>query len=226
MDAGVPIKNPVAGIAMGLIKAEDKFVVLTDIIGDEDNLGDMDFKVARTEQGITALQMDIKIPGITLEIMEVALAQAKEGLFFILNKLSESLSASREGVSKYAPSITKISVNKDKIGAIIGPGGKTIKEICERTGAKIDIDDSGVISIAAVGGASVDEAVRIITGIAVDLEIGKIYDGTVKQILDFGAVVSIFGKEGLVHISEITGEKIRNINDLTQSGGSCESESD
>lgn len=218
MDAGVPIKNPVAGIAMGLIKEEDKFVVLTDIIGDEDNLGDMDFKVARTTNGITALQMDIKIPGITLEIMESALAQAKEGLFFILGKLSESLTTHRQDVSKYAPSILKLSINKDKIGALIGPGGKNIKEICEKSGAKIDIDDNGIVSVAALGKESMDLAVQMIENIAMDLEIGRIYDGVIKQILDFGAVVTVLSKEGLVHISEISGEKIHNINDVLKVG--------
>jgi len=216
MDAGVPLKSPVAGIAMGLIMdSGSKFVVLSDILGDEDHLGDMDFKVAGTASGITALQMDIKIDGVNLKIMKEALEQAKEGRLFILDKMNQSLAASRENISKYAPTITTITVNKSKIGAIIGPGGKNIKEICEKTGAKVDIDDTGTVSIAACDAASSAMAIEMINALVFEPELDKEYEGRVTKILDFGAVVSFMGgKEGLLHISEIREERVENIRDV------------
>ena len=218
MDAGVPLKAPVAGIAMGLVKEGKKFTVLSDILGDEDSLGDMDFKVAGTANGITALQMDIKVPGITKEIMEVALKQAKEGRLSILDDIYKALATPREGVSEFAPSIVKITINKEKIGSVVGPGGKVIKEICAQTGAKVDIDDNGVVSITAIGKESTDAAVKMVTDIAIDPEIGKVYDGVVKQILDFGAVVSFLNREGLLHISEISHERIKSVHDILKVG--------
>jgi len=218
MDAGVPLKSPVAGIAMGLIKEGKTFKVLTDILGDEDSLGDMDFKVAGTEHGITALQMDIKVPGITKEIMKVALKQAKEGRLSILKNISEALATPREGVSKFAPSIVKLQINKEKIGAVVGPGGKVIKEICAKTGAKVDIDDNGVVSVTAIGKEATDEAVKMVTDIAVEPELGRVYEGVVKQILDFGGVVSFLNREGLLHISEISHERIKSVGDALKIG--------
>jgi len=216
MDAGVPLKSPVAGIAMGLIMdSGNKFVVLSDILGDEDHLGDMDFKVAGTSSGITALQMDIKIDGVNLKIMKEALEQAKEGRLFILDKMNTSLSASREDISKYAPTITKITVNKSKIGAIIGPGGKNIKEICEKTGAKVDIADDGTVSISASDAEASQKAIDMINALVFEPELDKEYDGRVTKILDFGAVVAFMGgKEGLLHISEIREERVENIRDV------------
>jgi polyribonucleotide nucleotidyltransferase len=219
MDAGVPIKKPVAGIAMGLIKDGKKFSILSDILGDEDFLGHMDFKVAGTHDGITALQMDIKVKGITLEIMRLALTQAREGRLWILDKMAEAISTPRKSVNKYAPTITTITVPKDKIGAVIGSGGKTIKEICETTGAKIDIDETGVISIAAVNKEASDKAILMISNLVADVEVGEIYDGTVVKLLDFGAVVSFLGsKEGLLHISEISNTRVADIHDVLHDG--------
>lgn len=216
MDAGVPLKSAVAGIAMGLIMdSGNKFVVLSDILGDEDHLGDMDFKVAGTSSGITALQMDIKIDGVNLKIMKEALEQAKEGRLFILDKMKKSLSASRDAISQYAPTITKITVNKSKIGAIIGPGGKNIKEICEKTGAKVDIADDGTVSIAASDAEASQKAIDMINALVFEPELDKEYEGRVTKILDFGAVVSFMGgKEGLLHISEIKEERVENIRDV------------
>ncbi|MCH9753454.1 MAG: polyribonucleotide nucleotidyltransferase [Alphaproteobacteria bacterium] len=216
MDAGVPLKDQVAGIAMGLMMdAGDKFVVLSDILGDEDALGDMDFKVAGTKSGITALQMDIKIAGVTFKIMKEALAQAKEGRLHILKEMNKSLAESRKDISKHAPAITKITINKNKIGALIGPGGKNIKEICEKTGAKVDIDDSGTVFIAATNAESSEQAIEMVNAIVFEPEIGAEYDGVVTKMLDFGAVVSFMGgKEGLLHISEIQEERVENIHDV------------
>jgi polyribonucleotide nucleotidyltransferase len=213
MDAGVPLKSPVAGIAMGLVKEGKEFKVLSDILGDEDSLGDMDFKVAGTANGITALQMDIKVLGISREIMETALNQAREGRLSILKTIAKALDVPRKGISKFAPSIVKLTINKEKIGAVVGPGGKVIKEICAKTGAKIDIDDNGVVSVTAVGKEATDEAVKMITDIAIEPELGKIYEGVVKQILDFGAVVSFLNREGLLHISEISHERVKSVHD-------------
>lgn len=215
MDAGVPIKKPVAGIAMGLIKKGDEFAVLSDIMGDEDHLGDMDFKVAGPEDGITALQMDIKIAGITKEIMEIALAQANQGRKHILGEMSKCIQESRKDLNDNAPTITNITVNKNKIRDIIGSGGKNIREICEVSGAKVDIDDSGLVSVAAVDKASGDKALQMIKDIITDVEIGMIFDGNVERIVDFGAFVSLPGKqEGLVHISELTEGRVEKVTDV------------
>jgi len=214
MDAGVPIRAPVAGIAMGLIKEGDRFAVLTDIIGDEDHLGDMDFKVAGTTEGITALQMDIKIDGITREIMEQALAQAREGRLHILSKMSEVIVAARQEVSEHAPRYTTFRINPEKIRDVIGKGGVTIRALTEETGATIDINDDGVIKIAAVDRAAADEARRRIEQITSDVEAGQIYEGKVVRIMDFGAFVAILpGRDGMVHISQICEERVQNVSD-------------
>ncbi len=215
MDAGVPLKRPVAGVAMGLVKLEDKFFVLSDIIGEEDALGDMDFKVAGTENGITALQMDIKIGGISHEIMKHALSQAREGRVSILQSMSKSISSHREQLNKNAPQITKITLPKNKIGEVIGPGGKNIKEICEVTGATVDINDDGIAFVAAADQEKSDKAIAMIKGIIEEPEVGKVYEGVVKSILDFGAIVRFMGKrEGLVHISEMSDEKVEKVTDI------------
>jgi polyribonucleotide nucleotidyltransferase len=214
MDAGVPIKAPVAGIAMGLIKEGDQFAVLTDIIGDEDHLGDMDFKVAGTERGITALQMDIKIDGITREIMETALAQAREGRLHILGEMNQALAQPREQISSYAPRISTMRINPDKIRDVIGKGGVTIRAITEETGATIDIDDDGTIKIAAVDKAASDEARRRIEEITADVEIGRVYEGKIVRVMDFGGFVNILpGRDGMVHVSQISEERVQNAGD-------------
>ena len=219
MDAGVAIEAPVAGIAMGLIKEDDKFVVLSDILGDEDHLGDMDFKVAGTANGITALQMDIKIDGITKEIMEVALAQAKEGRIHILGEMAETISSFREEMSEFAPRITVIKIHPDKIRDVIGKGGTTIRAITEETGATINIDDDGTVKIAAVDKAAGEAALLRIEQITADIEVGKIYEGKVAKLMDFGAFVNILpGKDGLVHISQICEERVENVSDKLREG--------
>ena len=219
MDAGVPIEAPVAGIAMGLIKEDDKFIVLSDILGDEDHLGDMDFKVAGTEKGITALQMDIKIDGITREIMEIALAQAKEGRIHILGEMAKTISSSREEMSEFAPRITVIKIHPDKIRDVIGKGGTTIRAITEETGATINIDDDGTVKIAAVDRAAGEAALLRIEQITADIEVGKIYEGKVAKLMDFGAFVNILpGKDGLVHISQICEERVENVSDKLREG--------
>ncbi|MBR82794.1 MAG: polyribonucleotide nucleotidyltransferase [Magnetovibrio sp.] len=221
MDAGVPLLNPVAGIAMGLIKEEDGFAVLSDILGDEDHLGDMDFKVAGTEKGITSLQMDIKITSITKEIMEVALDQARDGRLHILDEMAKGLTAAREGVSQHAPRIETITINKDKIRDVIGPGGKMIREICETTGTKVDIDDDGTVKVAAVDASAMQQAVDWIKGITAEPEVGKIYEGKVVKIVDFGAFVNYMGnKDGLVHISELADHRVGKVTDIIQEGDS------
>jgi polyribonucleotide nucleotidyltransferase len=219
MDAGVPIKASVAGIAMGLIKEGDKFVVLSDILGDEDHLGDMDFKVAGTTKGITALQMDIKIDGITHEIMQVALEQAKEGRFHILGIMDKALSKHREDMSEFAPRILTIKISPDKIREVIGKGGATIRSITEQTGTTIDIDDDGTIKIASVDKEAGEAAASWIARLTADVEVGQIYEGTVAKIMDFGAFVTILpGKDGLVHISQIANERVENVGDKLQEG--------
>ncbi|WP_028466285.1 polyribonucleotide nucleotidyltransferase [Nisaea denitrificans] len=219
MDAGVPLSSPVAGIAMGLIKEGDDYAVLSDILGDEDHLGDMDFKVAGTENGITSLQMDIKITSITEEIMKIALDQAKDGRVHILGEMSKALTSSREGVSENAPRITTISVPTDKIREIIGPGGKMIREICETTGAKIDIDDDGTVKVAAVDTASTEAALERIRYIVAEPEVGVIYNGKVVKTVDFGAFVNFLGaKDGLVHISELKNERVGKTTDVVNVG--------
>ena len=219
MDAGVPIKSPVAGIAMGLIKEGDKTVVLTDILGLEDHLGDMDFKVTGTKDGITAFQMDVKISGVTKEIMETALNQAHQGRMHILEKMDGILTSPREDLSAHAPRIFTMKIKTDKIRDVIGPGGKVIRGIVEETGVKIDIDDSGTISIASVDEESAQKAISIVEGIIAEAELGKIYHGTVKRIMDFGAFVEILpGTEGLVHISQIADERIAKVTDVLKEG--------
>ena len=219
MDAGVPLVRPVAGIAMGLIKEEEGVVILSDILGDEDHLGDMDFKVAGTETGITALQMDIKITSITEEIMRDAVDQAREGRLHILEEMSKALTSARDGVSDNAPRITVIKVPVDKIREIIGPGGKMIREICETTGAKIDIDDDGTVKVAAVDEKASDAAVAMINDIAAEPEVGVIYSGTVVKTVDFGAFVNFMGaRDGLVHISELRPERVEKTTDIINVG--------
>ena len=219
MDAGVPLVRPVAGIAMGLIKEENEFVVLSDILGDEDHLGDMDFKVAGTEIGITALQMDIKINGINTDIMKVALDQAKTGRHHILNIMTNLLSGARETVNENAPAVTSMTINREKIREVIGTGGKVIREICETTGAKIDIDEDGSIRIYAVNAGQANAAKNWIVNIVAEPEVGAIYDGKVVTIVDFGAFVNFIGnQEGLVHVSEITGERIADVNSVLKVG--------
>lgn len=221
MDAGVPIKAPVAGIAMGLIKEEDRFAVLTDILGDEDHLGDMDFKVAGSEGGITALQMDIKIKGITREIMESALEQAKEARLTILTQMNDVIAKPREEMSEWAPRITTIKINPDRIRDVIGKGGVTIRAITEETGTSIDIDDDGTIKIAAIDKDAADAAVRRVEELTRDVSAGDVYDGKVARIMDFGAFVTILpGKDGLVHISQISEERVENVSDELSEGDS------
>ncbi|MBL8667577.1 MAG: polyribonucleotide nucleotidyltransferase [Rhodospirillales bacterium] len=221
MDAGVPLTRPVAGIAMGLIKESDAFVVLSDILGDEDHLGDMDFKVAGTEQGVTALQMDIKITSITEAIMESALQQARDGRAHILGEMAKGISAARDGLSSNAPRITVIHINKDKIREVIGPGGKMIREICEVTGARIDLEDDGTVKVAAVDQQAADAAIDWIRSIAAEPELNTIYTGKVVKTVDFGAFVNFLGtRDGLVHISELARERVGKVTDVVQVGDS------
>jgi polyribonucleotide nucleotidyltransferase len=219
MDAGVPLPRPVAGIAMGLIKEDKSFAVLSDILGDEDYLGDMDFKVAGTSEGITALQMDIKVTSITQEIMDQALNQAKEGRLHILGEMHKALDTSRGGISENAPQMSSITVKKEKIGEIIGPGGKMIRQICEETGVKIDIDDTGKVNISAVDKKSVQAAIDRILSIVVEPEIGNVYHGKVAKIVEFGAFVDFLGSRGgLVHISELANERVARVEDVIKEG--------
>ena len=219
MDAGVPLQRPVAGIAMGLIKEGDEFAVLSDILGDEDHLGDMDFKVAGSESGITSLQMDIKITSITAEIMQIALEQAKGGRLYILGEMAKALTSARDALAESAPKITTISIPVDKIRDIIGPGGKIIREICEETGAKIDIEDDGTVKIAAVSQSSSDAAYNKIRSIVAEPELGVIYDGKVVKTVDFGAFVNFLGpKDGLVHISEMMEGRVEKTTDVCNEG--------
>ena len=219
MDAGVPIKAPVAGVAMGLIKEEQEVAILTDILGDEDHFGDMDFKVCGTEQGITALQMDIKCRGLSKETMTQALAQAKEARIHILGEMQKNLSGVREELSPYAPRITTIKINPDKIREVIGPGGKMIQSIVSATGVKIDISDNGEVKIASSNAESRERALQIIKGITDEAEVGKIYVGVVKRIVDFGAFVEIMpGTEGLVHISQLANERVKRVEDIVREG--------
>ena len=219
MDAGVPLEKPIAGIAMGLIKEDKDYLVLSDILGDEDHLGDMDFKVAGTKDGITSLQMDIKITSITSNIMKEALAQAKEGRLHILNEMSKAIDKSREEISNYAPTITTIQVHKDKIREVIGKGGAVIREITEKTGAKIEINDEGLVSIAAVDGESGQSAIDWINSIVEEPEVGKIYEGKVVKLMDFGAFVNFMGsRDGLVHISQLKNERVEKVSDVVNEG--------
>ncbi|MBE0613078.1 MAG: polyribonucleotide nucleotidyltransferase [Burkholderiales bacterium] len=219
MDAGVPMKSHVAGIAMGLIKEGNRFAVLTDILGDEDHLGDMDFKVAGTDNGVTALQMDIKIEGITKEIMQVALSQAREGRMVILEKMTEVLPSSRSDISTFAPRIIKIKINPDKIRDVIGKGGAVIRALTEETGTTIDIEDDGTVSIACISSEGGELARKRIEAITADVEVGKVYDGTVLKLLDFGAIVSVLpGKDGLLHISQISQQRVASVADHLKEG--------
>jgi len=219
MDAGVPLKRPTAGIAMGLILEDKRYAVLSDILGDEDHLGDMDFKVAGTEGGITSLQMDIKIAGITEEIMKVALGQAKEGRLHILGEMSKALTAARAELGEHAPRIEMFKIPTDKIREVIGTGGKVIREIVEKTGAKINIEDDGSVKVASANGDSIKAAINWIKSIASDPEVGHIYEGTVVKVMDFGAFVNFFGaKDGLVHISQLAAHRVQKTSDVVKEG--------
>ena len=219
MDAGVPLKAPVAGIAMGLIKEDERFAVLSDILGDEDHLGDMDFKVAGTSNGVTALQMDIKITGITEEIMKVALWQAKDGRLHILGKMAEALENARPGLGEHAPRIEVIKIPTDKIREVIGTGGKVIREIVEKTGAKIDIQDDGTVKVASSSGTAIAAAMKWIKSIVSEPEVGEIYDGKIVKVVDFGAFVNFFGaKDGLVHVSELANKRVNKVSDVVNEG--------
>jgi polyribonucleotide nucleotidyltransferase len=219
MDAGVPVKSPVAGVAMGLVKEGDEFAVLTDILGDEDHLGDMDFKVAGTNDGITALQMDIKIQGITREIMDKALDQARDARLHILGEMNKVIDAPREEMSEWAPTIMTLKIDPEKIRDVIGKGGAVIRAITEETGASVDIENDGTIRIASVDGASGNEARRRIELITADVEVGRIYEGKVARLMDFGAFVTILpGKDGLVHISQISNERVEKVSDKLAEG--------
>jgi polyribonucleotide nucleotidyltransferase len=221
MDAGVPIKSPVAGVAMGLIKddASDRVAILTDIQGLEDFLGDMDFKVAGTTKGITAIQMDIKIKGIDRNILERALAQAKEGRMFIMNSMLETIAQPREALSPYAPKIIQTMINPDKIREVIGPGGKVINKIIAETGVKIDIEDDGHVYISSPNSEAAEKALKMVEGIAKEVEVGETYTGKVMRIMNFGAFVEILpGKEGLVHISKLSYSRVEKVEDVVKVG--------
>jgi polyribonucleotide nucleotidyltransferase len=219
MDAGVPLSDHVAGIAMGLIKDGNRFAVLTDILGDEDHLGDMDFKVAGTENGVTALQMDIKIQGITKEIMQVALAQAKEGRDHILNLMKQSLDSHRGEVSEFAPRMITMKINPEKIRDVIGKGGSVIRALQEETGTVIEIQDDGNITISSVSVEGAKAAQAKIEAITVEVEVGKVYEGAVVRILDFGAIVNVLpGRDGLLHVSQIANERVEKVTDYVNEG--------
>ena len=219
MDAGVPLTEATAGIAMGLISDGKNNVILSDILGDEDHLGDMDFKVVGTENGITALQMDIKIKGLKRKIVEKSLMQAREGRLHILEKMSEALKGSREGLSSYAPRFITHKIAPDKIGTVIGPGGKMIKSIVEQTGVKINIDDDGIVSIMSRDHQAADEALEIVQKLTRTIEIGETYTGPVKKVMDFGAFVEVFpGTEGLVHISNLAEGRVEKVTDVCREG--------
>jgi len=221
MDAGVPLRRPVAGIAMGLILDGSKFAVLSDILGDEDHLGDMDFKVAGTEEGITSLQMDIKVTGITEEIMRTALFQARDGRMHILGKMAEALTESRPALGEYAPRIEVLNIPVDKIREVIGTGGKVIREIVEKTGAKIDISDDGTVKVASSSGSAIDAALKWIKSIVSEPEVGAIYEGKVVKVVDFGAFVNFFGaRDGLVHVSELAPRRVAKVTDVVNEGDS------
>jgi polyribonucleotide nucleotidyltransferase len=219
MDAGIPLSKPVAGIAMGLIKEDDRIAVLSDILGDEDHLGDMDFKVAGTNDGITSLQMDIKITGITKDIMETALSQAKNGRIHILGEMAKAIDKARDTVNSNAPRIETINVPTDKIREVIGAGGKVIREIVEESGAKVDINDDGVVKIASNNADAIEKALEMINSIVAEPEVGTIYEGKVVKIMDFGAFVNFFGKrDGLVHISQLANERVNKVTDIVNEG--------
>src|SRR5690242_1813722 len=219
MAAGVPVKSAVAGVAMGLIKEGDEVRVLSDILGDEDHLGDMDFKVAGTDQGVTAVQMDIKIGGVTRAIMQQALEQARASRLHILEIMSQTLPRPRPELSTYAPRIITIHIKPDRIRDLIGPGGKVIRAIVEETGVKIDVEDDGTVYVASADGESMQKAIDRIRGLTAEAEVGKIYRGTVRKVVDFGAFVEIFpGTDGLVHISQLANERVRKVSDVLKEG--------
>jgi len=219
MDAGVPIKAPVAGVAMGLVLEGSRYQVLTDILGDEDHLGDMDFKVAGTRDGVTALQMDIKVEGVTPEIMRVALEQARAGRLHILDEMNKVIRAPREKMSEWAPSIITLKIDPEKIRDVIGKGGAVIRQITEETGTTIDIESDGTVKIASVSGAAGREAQRRIELITADVEVGRVYEGKVARLMDFGAFVTILpGRDGLVHISQISNERVERVSDKLHEG--------
>jgi polyribonucleotide nucleotidyltransferase len=219
MDAGVPLKRAIAGIAMGLIKEDARFAVLSDILGDEDHLGDMDFKVAGTEVGVTSLQMDIKIAGITEEIMKVALNQAKGGRMHILGEMAKALDHARAELGEHAPRIESFKIPTDKIREVIGTGGKVIREIVEKTGAKINIEDDGSVKVASANGESIRAAINWIKSITSEPEVGHIYEGKVVKVMDFGAFVNFFGaRDGLVHISQLAQRRVQKVNDVVKEG--------
>ena len=219
MDAGVPLKAPVAGVAMGLVLDGSRYKVITDILGDEDHLGDMDFKVAGTKDGVTALQMDIKVEGITPEIMKVALEQAKAGRLHILDEMNKVLATSRTKMSEFAPSIITLKIDPEKIRDVIGKGGAVIRQITEETGTTIDIENDGTVKIASVSGAAGREAQARIELITADVEVGRIYEGRVARLMDFGAFVTILpGRDGLVHISQISNERVERVSDKLNEG--------
>jgi len=219
MDAGVPLKSPVAGVAMGLVLEGKRYKVLTDILGDEDHLGDMDFKVAGTKDGVTTLQMDIKVEGITPEIMKVALEQAKTGRLHILGEMNKVISKPRETMSEWAPSIITLKIDPEKIRDVIGKGGAVIRQITEETGTTIDIENDGTVKIASVNGAAGREAQRRVELITADVEVGRVYEGRVARLMDFGAFVTILpGRDGLVHISQISNERVERVSDKLKEG--------
>jgi polyribonucleotide nucleotidyltransferase len=219
MDAGVPIKSPVAGMAMGLITEGDQRVILTDIMGKEDAIGDMDFKVAGTRKGVTALQMDLKVSKIEPALLRDALAQAREARLFALDRMAETISETRDDLSPYAPRITLIKIDVDKIGLVIGPGGKTIRKIIEETGVKIDVEDDGTVLVASTNAEASEKAVEMIKALTEDPEIGKIYTGTVKRVTDFGAFVEILpGTDGLVHVSQLADYHVPSVEDVVRVG--------
>jgi polyribonucleotide nucleotidyltransferase len=219
MDAGVPIKAPVAGVAMGLVLEGSRYQVLSDILGDEDHLGDMDFKVAGTKDGVTALQMDIKVEGVTPEIMRVALDQARAGRLFILEEMNRVIRAPREKMSEWAPSIITLKIDPEKIRDVIGKGGAVIRQITEETGTTIDIESDGTVKIASVLGTAGREAQRRIELITADVEVGQVYEGKVARLMDFGAFVTILpGRDGLVHISQISNERVERVSDKLKEG--------
>ena len=219
MDAGVPIKDSVAGIAMGLVKEGERVAILSDILGDEDHLGDMDFKVCGTRQGITSIQMDIKITGLTTDIMKRALEQARRGRLFILEQMAKAIERPRAEISPFAPRITTIQIRPEFIKNVIGPGGKVIKDIIARTGASINIEDSGRVDIASADSESVKAAIAMIQALTREAEVGKIYTGTVRKIAEFGAFVEIFpGTDGLIHISELSDKRVKAVSDVLKEG--------
>jgi polyribonucleotide nucleotidyltransferase len=219
MDAGVPIKAPVAGVAMGLIKSDEKYVVLTDILGDEDHLGDMDFKVCGTEKGITALQMDIKIKGLRRDIMDEAMLQAREGRLHILDEMNKAISKARTSLSKHAPKIVTIKISQDKIRDVIGPGGKTIRSITESCGVKMEVADDGTVSVASSDDQKIKNALAIIESLTAEAEVGKLYKGIVKRIVDFGAFVEVLpGTDGLVHKTQISDARVHRVEDFLSEG--------